>query len=96
MKNPAVYIITNRRDGTLYIGVTSNLRKRVWEHRHGIVQGFSDRYNLHILVYFEVCISMESAIIREKQLKNWERAWKIDLIEANNRDWEDLWDLIVG
>ena len=96
MKNPAVYIITNRKGGTLYIGVTSNLRKRVWEHKHGAVQGFSDKYNLHTLVYFEVCVSMKSAIIREKQLKNWKRSWKIVLIEESNKNREDLWDMIVG
>jgi len=91
-RQPAVYILTNRRDGTLYIGVTSNLLARVWQHRNRLVEGFCRRYALHQLVYFEIHDSMYNAISREKQLKAWRRAWKVELIEKNNSEWRDLWD----
>ena len=90
-KQPAVYILASKRNGTLYIGVTSDLAKRVWEHRNGITGGFTEKYSVHILVYYELFDDMISAITREKQLKKWRRAWKVELIEKSNRGWEDLW-----
>lgn len=95
-KHPAVYVLASRRNGTLYIGATSNLVKRIWEHKNHVVEGFTNRYGVHFLVYFEQCDSMESALMREKQLKKWNRAWKLRLIEANNPDWRDLWPDICG
>jgi putative endonuclease len=90
-----VYILASQRNGTLYIGVTSNLPKRVYEHRQHAVAGFTDRYGIHPLVWFEVHENMASAILREKQLKKWNRAWKMKLIEEKNREWRDLYDGIV-
>ena len=89
---PAVYILASRKNGVLYIGVTAELKRRVWEHKEGIGSAFTKRYNAHKLVYFEAHPTMESAISREKQLKNWKRAWKIALIESANPDWVDLWE----
>jgi putative endonuclease len=94
-KQPAVYILTNKRNGTLYVGVTSNLVKRVWEHKSGAIDGFTKRYGLHELVWYEMHESMESAIEREKRLKNWKRAWKLGLIEENNPDWHDLYESLI-
>jgi putative endonuclease len=91
MKQPAVYILTNQPGGVLYIGVTSDLIKRVWQHRSDAVEGFSRRYRLHELVYFEQFGSMVEAIEREKELKKWRRAWKVALIEKGNAAWRDLW-----
>ncbi|UCB54540.1 MAG: GIY-YIG nuclease family protein [Thiotrichales bacterium] len=95
IKQPTVYILTNRREGTLYIGVTSNLSQRIWQHKNNLVSGFSSKYNLHKLVYFEVSRNMESAIQYEKQLKKWNRQWKIELIEEMNPEWKDLYPDIV-
>ena len=94
-KVPAVYILASRRNGTLYIGVTSDLVRRIWQHRTGVFDGFTKRYRLHRLVYFETHDTMYDAIRREKQLKAWNRAWKIELIERDNPMWSDLWDVIV-
>ena len=94
-KQPAVYILANKRNGTLYVGVTSDLVKRIWEHENNIVEGFTKDYNVHQLVCYELHESMESAIIREKRLKDWKRAWKLELIEGKNPDWMDLYDTIV-
>lgn len=91
MKTYYVYITTNKKEGTLYIGVTSNILKRVYEHKNGLTEGFTKRYNLDKLVYFEQTNSVETAIKREKQLKSWKRDWKIELIQKNNNSWEDLW-----
>jgi putative endonuclease len=85
-----VYIMTNRPNGTLYIGVTSNLAKRVWEHRVGIASAFTHRYNLHRLVYTEHHEDIRTAIQREKTMKHWSRAWKIELIASQNPTWNDL------
>ena len=90
MKQPTVYILASRRNGTLYVGVTANLLRRVWEHKEGIASVFTRRYGVKQLVYYEFHENMVSAITREKQLKNWRRAWKIDLIEKHNARWEDL------
>lgn len=95
-KHPAVYILTNRPNGVLYIGVTSDLIKRIWQHRSDAVEGFSQRYCLHMLVYFQQCESMIHAIEREKDLKKWRREWKIALIEQINPDWRDLWPDLIG
>jgi putative endonuclease len=94
-KQPAVYILASKRNGTLYIGVTSDLVKRIWEHRENMVEGFTKRYNVHILVWYELHESMESAITREKRLKNWKRNWKLELIENSNPKWMDLYHTIV-
>ena len=95
MKQPAVYILTSKYNGTLYIGVTSDLIKRIWEHKNDFVEGFSKKYKVHQLVYFEMHDDMISAISREKQLKKWNRAWKIRLIEELNPMWRDLYEEIV-
>jgi putative endonuclease len=86
-----VYIITNKRNGTLYTGVTSDLAKRVWEHKNGVVEGFSRKYELKDLVWYEVHDDIAEAIKREKQIKKWERKWKLRIIEEMNPDWDDLY-----
>ena len=94
-KQPAVYILASKRNGTLYIGVTSDLIKRAWEHKNDQVDGFSKKYGVHDLVYYELHENMVSAITREKQIKKWNRAWKLELIEKENSDWKDLWEEII-
>ena len=94
-KQPAVYILASKRNGTLYIGVTSDLVKRIWEHKNNLVDGFTKCYSVHQLVWYELYESMESAIEREKRLKEWKRAWKLDLIENANPCWHDLYHTIV-
>ena len=94
-KQPAVYILASRRNGTLYIGVTSNLPARIWQHRNELIEGFTRTYAVHTLVYYELHPTMTQAITREKQLKKWKRAWKLELIEQRNPDWNDLWDEIT-
>ena len=93
-KNFAVYILASRRNGTLYIGVTSNLPKRVAEHRDGVVKGFTREYDVKTLVWYEMHGSAESAILREKRLKKWNRLWKLRLIEEMNPGWHDLFETI--
>ena len=95
MKLPCVYILASRRHGTLYVGVTSDLVKRIWEHRNDAVASFTSRYFVHDLVWHEVHETMESAIAREKTLKEWKRVWKIDLIEQTNPGWRDLYSELV-
>ncbi|MBY0474813.1 MAG: GIY-YIG nuclease family protein [Nitrosomonas sp.] len=90
-KQPAVYILASGYNGTLYIGVTSHLIQRVWQHKQGLVEGFTKKYSVHSLVYYEMHEEMLAAIQREKQLKKWNRQWKIDLIEKVNPTWRDLW-----
>ena len=92
---PCVYILASERNGTLYIGVTSDLVKRVWEHKSDFVEGFTKQHQVHTLVWYEMHGSMESAITREKQLKEWKRQWKIELIEKSNPYWNDLCPTIV-
>jgi putative endonuclease len=94
-RNPAVYILASRRNGTLYTGVTSDLPKRIWEHKHDVVDGFSRQYAVHTLVYFELHATMADAIAREKQIKGGSRRRKLRLIEEINADWRDLYDDIV-
>ena len=95
MQQPAIYILTNQRNGTLYTGVTSDLIKRVFQHKNDFIPGFTKKYQTHLLVYNEVHETMVSAIIREKQLKNWQRAWKIKLIEKQNPYWKDLYNSLI-
>ncbi len=96
MKQAYVYILASRRGGALYIGVTSDLTKRIWEHKNKFVEGHSQKYQIDQLVYFEQHISIEEAIIREKQMKKWHRQWKINLIEKDNPTWRDLWSEIIA
>jgi len=95
-KQPCVYLLASSRLGTLYVGVTSDLTKRVYEHRNDLVEGFSRRYKVHDLVWYEIHDRMESAISREKQIKKWSRAAKIGLIEKRNPEWRDLWLELVS
>ena len=95
MKQPAVYIMASRRNGTLYTGVTSDLVKRVWQHREGLGDGFSKRYGCKLLVWFELADTMDAAVTREKQLKGGSRAKKLALIEAMNPAWDDLFEQSV-
>ncbi len=90
-----MYLLASRRHGTLYAGVTSDLTARVWQHRHEVVEGFTHRHHVHLLVWFEVHDTMESAILREKAIKQWKRAWKIELIERMNPTWRDLYEDIL-
>ena len=94
-KQPAVYILASKRKGTLYVGVTSDLKKRVWEHRNKVIEGFTSQYNVNMLVWYELHNSMQQAIKTEKKLKNWKREWKLELIEKQNPDWEDLYTKII-
>lgn len=96
MKQPVVYLLASQRHGTLDVGVTSDLVKRIWEHRNDMVEGFTRQYRIHTLVYDEQHADMTAAITREKQLKKWNRAWKIELIERTNPHWRDLWPEIAG
>lgn len=96
MKAPAIYILASQRNGTLYIGVTSNLIQRIWQHREGVVQGFTQQYGVKTLVWYEQHETMQSAISREKALKKWNRDWKLRLIETRNPQWLDLWPEITG
>ena len=93
-KQPCVYLLASKRNGTLYVGVTSNLVKRVWEHKNHVVDGFTKEYQVDLLVWYEVHETMESAIQREKAIKEWQRAWKLKLIEQMNPDWNDLYDSV--
>ena len=86
-----VYILASKRNGTLYIGVTSELIKRVYEHKNNLVEGFTQKYKVHNLVYYETTDDINSVITREKQLKKWKRTWKMELIEKNNPGWRDLY-----
>ena len=95
MKQPAVYIMANRRNGTLYTGVTSDLVRRAWEHREGAVSGFTERHNCKLLVWFETSDEIEGAICREKQIKAGSRARKLALIEGTNPTWRDLFEDIA-
>ena len=94
-KQPAVYMLASQPNGTLYTGVTNDLVRRVWEHRNDTIDGFTKQYGVHRLVYYELHTSMIEAIRREKQIKKWRRAWKIELIEKENPEWRDLWPSIV-
>ena len=90
MRTYYVYILASRRNGTLYIGVTNNLERRMSEHEQGLIEGFTKKYGVHHIVYYETTNDIASALQREKQLKKWNRKWKIELIEKENSDWKDL------
>jgi putative endonuclease len=94
-RNPCVYILASKRNGTLYTGVTSTLQQRVWQHKTNQVKGFTSRYNVHLLVWYELHETMSSAIAREKAIKNWKRAWKVNVIEKLNPSWRDLYYELV-
>lgn len=94
-RKPCVYMLASKQNGTLYVGVTSDLVKRVWEHEQNAVPGFTQRYGVHTLVWYEMHDTMESAIARERAVKEWKRAWKIRRIEESNPEWEDLYPTIV-
>ena len=85
-----VYILSSKKNGTLYIGMTNNLERRIFEHKHKLIDGFTKKYNIDKLIYFEQFQYVNDSVKREKQLKNWNRQWKIDLIENENKDWNDL------
>jgi putative endonuclease len=95
MKTPCLYIVASKRYGTLYVGVTSDLVKRIWEHKNHVVPGFTKKYEITNLVWYESHETMESAIVREKRIKEWKRAWKINLIQEMNPNWEDLYESII-
>ena len=92
---PCVYIMASSKNGTLYIGVTSDLAKRAWQHKNEIIKGFTEKYTVHLLVWYEVHENMESAISREKALKKWNRIWKLRLIEQFNPEWQDLYEQLI-
>ena len=94
-KKPCVYLLASSKKGTLYIGVTSDLIKRIWEHKNKVVEGFTKRYNIRLLVWYEQHIDMTAAIQREKVVKSWKREWKINLIEEKNPEWEDLYESLL-
>ncbi len=91
-----VYILANKPNGTLYVGMTDDLVRRVWQHRNGLMAGFTKRYGLKSLIWYEAYEARADAFMRERQMKKWNRAWKIDLIVANNPNWRDLWDEIAS
>nr|WP_040757857.1 GIY-YIG nuclease family protein [Vibrio scophthalmi] len=94
MKQPSIYLLTNYSRSTLYIGVTGRLKERVWQHKNGTCEGFTNKYGVHYLVYYELHQSFRTAIEREKKLKKWKRAWKERLISEFNPTWRDLYDEI--
>ena len=96
MKDSYVYILASQKNGTLYIGVTSDVIKRVYEHKNNLVEGFTSKYQVHRSVYYEHTNDIYSALVREKRLKKWKRQWKIELIEQNNPEWRDLYDDLLG
>ena len=95
-KSPCVYLLANKPNGVLYLGVTSDLVKRIWQHKNKFVDGFSKKYNVHNLVWFEQHEGMALAITREKKIKKWKREWKVRLIEQDNPGWRDLYNEIIG
>jgi putative endonuclease len=95
VKQPCVYILANRVRRTLYVGVTSDLPKRIWEYKNDFVEGFTKRYQVHLLVWCEVHATMNAAIQREKMIKSWRRAWKLELVETANPGWRDLYRELV-
>jgi putative endonuclease len=95
-KQPAVYLLASKRNGTLYTGVTSDLVKRIWQHKNDLADGFTKKYSMHLLVYYELAEEMAAAIAREKQIKGGSRAGKLALIESMNPEWRDLYDDILG
>lgn len=96
MREYYLYLLASRKNGTLYVGVTNDLIRRVFEHRNNLLGGFTAKYGVHDLVYMEMHDDIEQAIIREKRVKRWRRAWKIELIEKDNKNWDDLWPLFAN
>jgi putative endonuclease len=94
--SPCVYILASKRNGTLYVGVTNDVVRRVWEHKNNVIEGFTKKYGVHTLVYFELHETMPNAILREKQMKRWNRAWKIEKIQEANPEWRDLYRDILN
>ena len=94
MKQYYIYILASKRNGTLYVGITNDLKRRVYEHKEKIIDGFTKKYNVNTLVWYESTEDVEKAIQKEKQLKTWKREWKINLIEKNNLEWRDLYSEI--
>ncbi len=90
-----IYMLASGRNGTLYVGVTNNLPRRIFEHKNGLTEGFTKRYGVHLLVWYEMHEDIGEAILREKQIKKWNRAWKIRMIEETNPDWRDIYDDII-
>jgi putative endonuclease len=95
VKQPCVYLLASSKNGTLYVGVTSDIIKRVWEHKSDLAEGFTKKYGVHMLVWYEMHENMESAISREKTIKGWKRQWKLELIEKENPAWTDLYDNLI-
>lgn len=95
-KQPCVYLLASAYNGTLYVGVTSDLIKRIYQHKNNLAEGFTKQYNVHDLVWYEVHEQMESAILREKQIKKWDRKAKIGLIQRANPNWRDLWGELIA
>ena len=95
MKLPCVYLLASQRNGTLYVGVTSDLVQRIWQHKNDLAEGFTKRYGVHMLVWYEECGTMEAAISREKAIKEWKRPWKIRLIENRNPEWKDIYNELL-
>ena len=95
MKPYYVYILASKKNGTLYLGVTNDIARRIYEHKNNLVDGFTKKYSVHCLVYFEVCEDVRVAIQREKNIKKWRRRWKIELIEKNNPNWRDLYFEVI-
>jgi len=93
---PVIYILSNKKNGTLYVGVTTNLIQRIWQHKNKISVGFSSKYELDKLVYYELHEDIKNAILREKQIKKWRREWKLNLINQQNPHWVDLWGQVLG
>ena len=96
MKNYYIYLLANKKNGTLYTGSTSDLVKRIWEHKNKVIKGFTEKYDVTQLVYYEVCNDVNEAIKRENQIKRWRRQWKMQLIEKTNPDWRDLYDEVLS
>lgn len=96
MKQYYVYLLASKRNGTLYIGVTNDLARRVWEHKNNIIEGFTQKYNVHKLIYYEIAADVDIAITREKQMKKWRWQWKIELIEKSNPEWKDLYYSLIA
>ena len=95
MKLPCVYLLASQRNGTLYVGVTSDLVQRIWRRKNDLAEGFTKRHGVHMLVWYEECGTMEAAISREKAIKEWKRAWKIRLIENRNPEWKDIYNELL-
>lgn len=94
MNNYYVYILASKRNGTLYVGATNDLKRRIYEHKNGLIEGFTKKYKVRHPAHFERTNEINSALRREKQIKTWKRKWKLDLIEAANRNWDDLWNML--